>query len=109
MPTHSLGRCLTVCLSWGSVMRFKSFFPVLFGILGAGCASQLNFVEHKSSGLLFLADQSAVFSAKHPGVHIDKVKEKNTKVVIYAHGGGGLTTADRARVGMMKALGFDAV
>ncbi len=90
-------------------MQFKSFFPVLFGVLVAGCASQLNFVEHKPSGLLVLADQSAVFSAKGLGVHIDKVKEKNSKVVVYAHGGGGLTTTDRARISMMKNLGFDAV
>ena len=62
-----------------------------------------------SPGLKFLVGPSANFSASDKWVHITKHRDANNKLMIYAHGGGGLNDSDKLRVSLFKKLGFDTV
>jgi len=63
----------------------------------------------KGPGLLFLVGSSAKFTASDKWVHISKHRDENNKLMIYAHGGSGLTESDKLRVSLFKKLGFDTV
>ena len=63
----------------------------------------------KGPGLLFLVGSSAGFTESNKFVNFEKVREENNKLMIYAHGGSGLTDADKIRVTLFKKLGFDTV
>jgi len=63
----------------------------------------------KGPGLLFLVGSSAKFTASDKWVHISKHQDGNNKLMIYAHGGSGLTESDKLRVSLFKKLGFDTV
>lgn len=63
----------------------------------------------KGPGLLFLVGSSADFSESNKFVNLEKIHEDNNKLMIYAHGGSGLTEADKLRVSIFKKLGFDTV
>lgn len=63
----------------------------------------------KGPGLLFLVGSSAGFTDSNKFVNFEKIREENNKLMIYAHGGSGLTEADRLRVTLFKKLGFDTV
>ena len=63
----------------------------------------------KGPGLLFLVGSSAKFSDTDKRVQVIKNQEKNNKLMIYAHGGSGLTEADKRRVLLFKQLGFDTI
>lgn len=63
----------------------------------------------KGPGLLFLIGSSAGFSDSNKWVNFEKIREENGKLMIYAHGGSGLTEADKLRVSLFKKLGFDTV
>lgn len=63
----------------------------------------------KGPGLLFLVGLSAGFTESNKLVNFEKIREENNKLMIYAHGGSGLTEADKLRVTLFKKLGFDTV
>jgi dienelactone hydrolase len=63
----------------------------------------------KGPGLLFLVGSSAGFTDSNKWVNFEKIREENNKLMIYAHGGAGLTEADKLRVTLFKKLGFDTV
>jgi len=63
----------------------------------------------KGPGLLFLVGSSAKFSDSNKWVQISKHQEKNNKLMIYAHGGAGLTDPDKRRVSLFKQWGFDTI
>ena len=63
----------------------------------------------KPPGLLYLVGSSAKFSASDKWVQISKYRDGNNKLMIYAHGGGGLNDSDKLRVSLFKKLGFDTV
>ena len=63
----------------------------------------------KPPGLLYLVGSSAKFSASDKWVQISKHRDGNNKLMIYAHGGGGLNDSDKLRVSLFKKLGFDTV
>jgi hypothetical protein len=63
----------------------------------------------KGPGLLFLVGSSAGFAESNKLVNFEKIREENNKLMIYAHGGSGLTEADKLRVTLFKKLGFDTV
>lgn len=63
----------------------------------------------KGPGLLFLVGSSAGFTESNKLVNFAKIREENNKLMIYAHGGSGLTEADKLRVTLFKKLGFDTV
>jgi predicted esterase len=63
----------------------------------------------KGPGLLFLVGSSVGFSDSNKWVNFEKSREENSKLMIYAHGGSGLTEADKLRVSLFKKLGFDTV
>lgn len=60
-------------------------------------------------GFLFLEGSSAKFTDSDKWVYISKHQEKNNKIMIYAHGGGGLGDSDKQRVSLFKKWGFDTV
>jgi predicted esterase len=60
-------------------------------------------------GYLLLVGSSAKFSASDKWVQVHKHQEKNNKLMIYAHGGSGLTESDKRRVLLFKLWGFDTV
>jgi dienelactone hydrolase len=63
----------------------------------------------KGPGLLFLVGSSAGFTDSNKWVNFEKIREENNRLMIYAHGGAGLTEADKLRVTLFKKLGFDTV
>lgn len=63
----------------------------------------------KGPGLLFLLGSSAGFTESNKLVNFEKIQEENNRLMIYAHGGSGLTEADKQRVSIFKKLGFDTV
>lgn len=63
----------------------------------------------KGPGLLFLVGSSAGFTESNKLVNFEKIREENNRLMIYAHGGSGLTEADKQRVSIFKKLGFDTV
>ena len=63
----------------------------------------------KGPGLLFLVGSSASFSESNKFVQISKHREKNDKLMIYAHGGAGITDSDKKRISLFKQWGFDTV
>ena len=63
----------------------------------------------KGPGLLFLVGSSAQFSESDKWVQISKHHEKNNKLMIYAHGGAGMTDSDKKRVSLFKEWGFDTI
>lgn len=82
---------------------------LIMSVILTGCTSKVTLTGDTRIGMLHLVGTSAVFSLDSWHVSVDKVKEQNHKVVVYAHGGSGLTQSDRARIGMMKNFGFDVV
>jgi dienelactone hydrolase len=81
----------------------------IMSLMLTACNSDITLIGDTRIGMLHLVGTSASFSLDSAGVTVDKVKDHNHKVVIYAHGGSGLTYSDRARIQMMKTLGFDVV
>ena len=87
--------------------------PLKFAI----CVAALSFFNSvhgapefsKGPGLLFLVGSSAQFSESDKWVQISKHHEKNNKLMIYAHGGAGMTDSDKKRVSLFKQWGFDTV
>lgn len=63
----------------------------------------------KGPGLLFLVGSSAGFTDSSKWVNYEENRKENNKLMIYAHGGSGLTEADKQRVSIFKKLGFDTV
>ena len=87
--------------------------PLKFAI----CVAALSFFNSvhaapefsKGPGLLFLVGSSAQFSESDKWVQISKHHEKNNKLMIYAHGGAGMTDSDKKRVSLFKEWGFDTI
>jgi len=63
----------------------------------------------KGPGLLFLVGSSAEFSIENKFINYEKKHEYNSKLAIYAHGGAGLTDADKLRLALFKNMGFDTL
>jgi dienelactone hydrolase len=66
------------------------------------------FVEGPSR-FLMLAGGAAEFTAEHQAVTIVRGPGEGRKLMIYAHGGAGLTRADEDRVAIFRKLPFDVV
>jgi predicted esterase len=86
-------------------LKFAIYVTALFLCNLVHAAPELS----KGPGLLFLVGSSAPFSESDKGVQISKHHEKNNKLMIYAHGGAGMTDADKRRVTLFKQWGFDTV
>jgi len=71
--------------------------------------SRLEFTRPIGHEMSNLVGSSADFSLDSWDVYVDKVTDKNTKVIIYAHGGGGLGRCERGAIRMLKNLGFDVI
>jgi predicted esterase len=63
----------------------------------------------KGPGLLFLIGSSAKFVDSDKWINFEKYQAKNSKLMIYAHGGSGLTESDKLRISLFKKLGFDTI
>ena len=87
--------------------RFKIFFflIIIFFLKLSNAAPEFS----TSPGLKFLVGPSANFSASDKWVQIKKHRDANNKLMIYAHGGAGLTDSDKLRVSLFEKLGFDTI
>ena len=87
--------------------RFKIFvfLTLIFFLKLSNAAPEFS----TSPGLKFLVGPSANFSASDKWVYISTHRDGNNKLMIYAHGGAGLTDSDKLRVSLFEKLGFDTI
>lgn len=87
----------------------KHFFLLVVSFLILPLASAApKFVEGPSR-FLVLAGGSAEFTADHRAVTLVSGPGEGRRLMIYAHGGAGLTRADEDRVAIFRKLPFDVV
>lgn len=86
-------------------IKFIFFISILFFLKVTYAVPEFS----KGPGLLFLLGSSAGFTESNKLVNFEKIQEENNRLMIYAHGGSGLTEADKQRVSIFKKLGFDTV
>ena len=91
----------------GMTLKLLFLLAISFLVL-SGCSAAPKFVEGPS-GFLMLAGGAAEFTADHREVTVVRGPGEGQRLMIYAHGGGGLSRADKDRVAIFRRLPFDVV
>lgn len=97
------------------ISKFNKLFIIcfflnafLFSFGYAGESDKAIFVQGTGK-FWHLKGESKGFDKNNKYVKFKKTKNKNKYLMIYAHGGGGMTSADEKRVKLFEGFGFDII
>jgi dienelactone hydrolase len=85
----------------------KSFLAILLLTLLAGCLVTPPKFAEGPGGFLYLVGPSKEFSEDSPHVTYAKTNRAGRNIMIYGHGGSGMTDSDKYRAGLFRGYGFD--